>query len=64
MATVVHVGGGGHIRVVRGSSSPSGLRVCTNSYVFDLSLSLVFSLVFLYGTILMYPELCYCSWIL
>jgi len=25
-----------------GSSSPSGLRVCTNSYVFDLSLSLVF----------------------
>ena len=25
-----------------GSSSPSGLRVCTSSYVFDLSLSLVF----------------------
>ena len=29
-----------------GSSSPSGLRVCTSSYVFDLSLSLVFSLMF------------------
>ena len=27
-----------------GSSSPSGLRVCTSSYVFDLSLSLLFSL--------------------
>ena len=27
-----------------GSSSPSGLRVCTSSYVFDLSLSLSISL--------------------
>ena len=42
-----------------GSSSPSGMRVCTNSYVFDLSLSCS-----LYGTILMYRELCYYSWIL
>ena len=46
-----------------GSSSPSGLRVCTSSYVFDLSLSCSLSCS-LYGTILMYPELCYCSWIL
>ena len=30
-----------------GSSSPSRLRVCTSSYVFDLSLSLSLSLVFL-----------------
>ena len=44
-----------------GSSSPSGLRVCTSSYVFDLSLSLSCSWG---GTILMYPELCYYSWIL
>ena len=43
-----------------GSSSPSRLRVCTSSYVFDLSLSLSCSL---YGTILMYRELCYYSWI-
>ena len=42
-----------------GSSSPSGLRVCTSSYVFDLFLSCS-----LYGTILMYRELCYYSWIL
>ena len=42
-----------------GSSSPSGLRVCTSSYVFDLSLSCSW-----YGTILMYRELCYYSWIL
>ena len=41
------------------SSSPSGLRVCTSSYVFDLSLSCS-----IYGTILMYRELCYYSWIL
>ena len=40
---------------------PSGLRVRTSSYVFDLSLSLSCSL---YGTILMYHELCYYSWIL
>ena len=46
-----------------GSSSPLGLRVCTSSYVFDLSLSCSLSCS-LYGTILMYPELCYCSWIL
>ena len=46
-----------------GSSSTSGLRVCTSSYVFDLSLSCSLSCS-LYGTILMYPELCYCSWIL
>ena len=44
-----------------GSSSPSGLRVCTSSYVFDLSLSLSCSS---FGTILMYRELCYYSWIL
>ena len=30
--------------MTRGSSSPSGLRVCTSSYVFDLSLSLSLSL--------------------
>ena len=42
-----------------GSSSPSGLRVCTSSYVFDLSLSCSW-----FGTILMYHELCYYSWIL
>ena len=42
-----------------GSSSPSGLRVCTSSYVFDLSLSCSWG-----GTILMYRELCYYSWIL
>ena len=33
------------LSMTRRSSSPSGLRVCTSSYVFDLSLSL--SLVFL-----------------
>ena len=44
-----------------GSSSPSGLRVCTSSYVFDLSLSLSCSW---FGTILMYRELYYYSWIL
>ena len=42
-----------------GSSSPSGLRVCTSSYVFDLSLSCSW-----FGTILMYRDLCYYSWIL
>ena len=42
-----------------GSSSPSGLRVCTSSYVFDLSLSCSWG-----GTILMYRELWYYSWIL
>ena len=42
-----------------GSSSPSRLRICTSGYVFDLSLSCS-----LYGTILMYRELCYYSWIL
>ena len=42
-----------------GSSSPSGLRVCTSSYVFDLSLSCSW-----FGTILMYRELCYYSWII
>ena len=42
-----------------GSSSPSGLRVCTSSYVFDLSLSCSWG-----GKILMYRELCYCSLIL
>ena len=36
-----------------GSSSPSGLRVCTSSYVFNLSLSRVLD-----GTILMYRGLC------
>ena len=41
------------------NSSPTGLRVCTSSYVFDLSLSCS-----LYDTILMYRELCYYSWIL
>ena len=35
-----------------GSSSPSGLRVCTNSYVFDLSLSCSWD-----DTILIYREL-------
>ena len=38
-----------------GSSSPSGLRVCTSSYVLDLPLSLSCSW---FGTILMYHELC------
>ena len=42
-----------------GSSSPSGLRVCTSSYVFALSFSCSS-----FGTILMYRELCYYSWIL
>ena len=42
-----------------GSSTPSGLRVCTSSYVFDLSLSCSW-----FGTILMYRELYYYSWIL
>ena len=37
-----------------GSSSPSGLRVCTSSYVFGLSLSCSWD-----DTILMYRELCY-----
>ena len=42
-----------------GSSSLLRLRVCTSSYVFDLSLSCSW-----FGTILMYRELCYYSWIL
>ena len=37
------------------------MRVCTSSYVFDLSLSLSCSW---FGTILMYRELCYYSWII
>ena len=42
-----------------GSSSPSGLTVCTSSYVIDLSLSCSWG-----DTILMYRELCYYIWIL
>ena len=42
-----------------GSSSPSGPRVCTSSYVFDLSPSCSWG-----DTILMYRELFYYSWIL
>lgn len=44
-----------------GSSSPSGLRVCTGSYVFDLSLSLSCSWDV---CILMYHGICYYIWIL
>ena len=48
-----------------GSSSPLGLRVCTSSYVFDLSLSVSLSLpCSWFGTILMYRELFYYIWIL
>ena len=41
------------------SSSPLGLRVCTSSYVFDLSLSCSWDVL-----ISMYHGLCYYSWIL
>ena len=56
---------GGHLRHPYGLHDEEGvvhprgyIRVCTSSYVFDLSLSLSCSR---YGTIGMYRELCYYS---